>query len=93
MFFNRKEESSDQFHSSVRPEEIPEIPANKFLFRRGNNELTTENNQPSEPNRSEPQENTERNGRYQRNRDRHEISRSGRKIKGRGMLVRNEILV
>ena len=29
----RKEEEEPQFFSTVRPEEIPEIPSNKFLFR------------------------------------------------------------
>jgi len=29
----RKPEETSQFYSTVRPEEIPEIPANKFLFR------------------------------------------------------------
>jgi len=30
---SRKEEEPPQFFSTVRPEEIPEIPSNKFLFR------------------------------------------------------------
>ena len=29
----RKDEEAAQFFSTVRPEEIPEIPTNKFLFR------------------------------------------------------------
>jgi len=30
---SRKEEETEQFFSTVRPEEVPEIPSHKFLFR------------------------------------------------------------
>jgi len=33
VLLSRKEEEEPQFFSTVRPEEIPEIPSNKFLFR------------------------------------------------------------
>jgi len=33
LFLSRKEEETSQFFSTVRPEEVPEIPSNKFLLR------------------------------------------------------------
>jgi len=33
MFLLCRKEETSQFFSTVRPEEIPEIPTNKFLFR------------------------------------------------------------
>lgn len=74
-----EEEAKDEEYEncSIRPEEIPEIPSNKFLLRgaKQNGDESKKENQDNEPSRA---------FRYRRE---PMISRSGRKIKGRGSRV------
>lgn len=65
------------FECSVKPEEIPEIPANKFLMRGA-----------KEPeNDDSKKENQENLSKAEKIRSSTRITRSGRKIKGRGFRV------
>jgi hypothetical protein len=79
---NKKVEEYD-IECSVRPEEVPVIPANNFLMRKIESEKE-ENIRETENAREELKNSS---GSYERRTRNIPISRSGRKIKGRGFRV------
>ncbi|XP_022244072.1 peptidyl-prolyl cis-trans isomerase G-like isoform X2 [Limulus polyphemus] len=69
-----KKQKDDDYECSIQPEDIPEIPANRFLLRR------------TSPNPGPGDQRFLYQGEMRRYQRRPKISRSGRKIKGRGFM-------